>query len=198
MTSLVTLLCRLAVGLGVIAPTLVATFFDSRWAMVAPMLMVLSGLSVLRPIGWIGSSYLQVLDRPRLIMMLEMLKTGGLLAAIATIGRLGQLWACAAVGVAFGASAAGYLVVIRRVDGTPLRATMLPLLPPILACAPLALAVIGARHLLLAAGIHPGLLMLLVETAAGAIVFVPSVLLLAPRASGDLLRLVKKSFARSA
>jgi PST family polysaccharide transporter len=196
MTLLILIVAPLAVGLGAIAPTLVATFFDARWVMVAPMLMVLSGLSVLRPIGWIGSSYLQVLDRPRLIMVLEVAKTAGLLAAIATIGRLGELWACAAVGVAFGASALGYLVAIRRVDGTPMRQTTLPLLPPILACVPMALAVVGVRHLLLMAGIHPGGLMLVTETLSGGIVFVPSAFLIAPRAARDLLGLVKSSLGR--
>ncbi len=196
MTLLVLIVAPLAVGLGVIAPTLVATFFDARWAMVAPMLMVLSGLSVLRPIGWIGSSYLQVLDRPRIIMVLEILKTGGLLLAIATVGRLGVLWACAAVGVAFGASAVGYLVAIRRIDGTSMRKTALPLLPPIVACVPMALAVVGVRHLLVAAGVHPGALMLVVETLVGGIVFIPSALVIAKGPARDLIGLVKTSLAR--
>ncbi|HVY44614.1 MAG TPA: oligosaccharide flippase family protein, partial [Minicystis sp.] len=127
MTLLVLLVAPLAIGLGAIAPTLVSTFFDARWAAVAPMLLVLSALSVVRPIGWIGSSYLQVHDRTRAIMVLEIVKTACLLGLIATLGRLGPLWACASVGIAFGASAVAYLVVIRRVDGTPLRKALAPL-----------------------------------------------------------------------
>ena len=42
----------LAVGLGVIAPTLIAAMLNEKWQGVAPLLVVLSVLSVVRPMGW--------------------------------------------------------------------------------------------------------------------------------------------------
>src|SRR5262249_54452961 len=60
MRMLILLVAPMALGLAAIAPTLVKTLFDARWQPVAPMLVVLSILSVARPIGWIGASYLQV------------------------------------------------------------------------------------------------------------------------------------------
>ena len=60
----------LAVGLGAVAETVVRALLDPRWHPVAPMLMVLSALSVTRPIGWTVTSYLQARQMPRLIMCL--------------------------------------------------------------------------------------------------------------------------------
>src|SRR6185503_11117155 len=57
----------LAVGLGAVAPTLVATIFDARWRPLAPMLVLLSALSVARPLGWAVASYLQAQQLPRRI-----------------------------------------------------------------------------------------------------------------------------------
>ena len=48
----------LAVGLGAIAPTTVETLLRPEWHDVAPMLAVLSVLSVVRPVGWTISSFL--------------------------------------------------------------------------------------------------------------------------------------------
>jgi lipopolysaccharide exporter len=191
MRLLILLVAPLALGLGTIAPTLTRALFDPRWAEVAPMLTLLSALSVVRPIGWIGASYLQVKNRPRAIMLLEITKTVGLLAAIALLGRLGPLWACAAVGIAFALGSFGYFWVIRRTDGLPLRAQILPLLPPIFACAPMVLAMLAARRGIAALGGAPDAVDLAAELFVGALVFLPSALLLAPAASRDLLGLLR-------
>ncbi len=196
MRLLILIVAPLALGLGVIAPTLTRALFDPRWAEVAPMLTLLSALSVVRPIGWIGASYLQVKDRPREIMWLEITKTCGLLAAIALLGRLGPLWACAAVGLAFAVGSFGYFWVIRRIDGLTLREQILPLLPPVLACAPMVLAVIAARRGLSALGGAPDAVGLAAELLAGALVFIPSALVLAPAASRDLLALLRTALPR--
>ena len=49
----------MAAGLGAIANTLVATLLRPEWALVAPMLMVLSALSVVRPVGWTLGCFLR-------------------------------------------------------------------------------------------------------------------------------------------
>lgn len=50
-------------------------------------------------------------------------------------------WACAAVGIAFALNSFAYAVVIRWLDCISLRAQLLQLVPPLLACAPMALVV---------------------------------------------------------
>jgi lipopolysaccharide exporter len=88
----------LAVGLGAVAPTLVSVLFDQRWRSIGPMLVLLSALSVTRPVGWTVASYLQALRRPGLILWLELLKLVCLMGGIVTFGRLSPLWTCGAVG----------------------------------------------------------------------------------------------------
>ena len=196
MRLLILIVAPLALGLGTIAPTLVHTLFDPRWAEVAPMLTWLSALSVVRPIAWIGASYLQVKNQPRAIMLLEITKTCGLLAAIALLGRVGPLWACAAVGIAFTLGSFGYFWVIRRIDGLTLREQILPLFPPVLACVPMVLAILAARRALLVLGGVPGVVSLLIELFVGALIFIPSALVLAPSASRDLLGLLRAARSR--
>ena len=196
MRLLILSVAPLALGLGTIAPTLVRALFDPRWAAVAPMLTWLSVLSVVRPVAWIGASYLQVKNQPRAIMLLEIVKTAGLLAAFALLGRLGQLWACAAVGVAFTLGSFGYFRVIRRIDGLSLRAQIVPLVPPVLACAPMVVAILALRRGLVALGGVPSAIGLLAELLIGALVFVPSALVLAPSASRDLLGLLRTALSR--
>ena len=196
MRLLILIVAPLALGLGVIAPTLTRALFDPRWAEVAPMLTLLSALSVVRPIGWIGASYLQVKNRPRTIMLLEITKTVGLLAAIALLGRLGPRWACAAVGIAFALGSFGYFWVIRRIDGLTLREQILPLLPPVLACAPMVLAVLAVRRGLVALGGAPSGVGLGAELLVGALVFIPSAFALAPAASRDLITLLQTALPR--
>lgn len=198
MRLLILIVAPLALGLGAIAPTLTRALFDPRWAEVAPMLTLLSALSVVRPIGWIGASYLQVKNQPGAIMWLEVTKTAGLLAAIALLGRLGPLWACAAVGIAFALGSFGYFWVIRRIDGLTLREQILPLLPPVLACAPMVVAVIAARRGIVALGGASSAVGLAAELLAGAVVFVPAALLIAPAASRDLLALLRTALSRRA
>ena len=66
----------LAVGLGTFAPSLVALILNDKWQAVAPLLTVLSVLSVVRPMGWGVNAYLASFSRTRPMMFLELLKLG--------------------------------------------------------------------------------------------------------------------------
>jgi lipopolysaccharide exporter len=168
------------------------------------MLMVLAVLSVVRPAGWVGSSYLQVKDMPRTIMRLEVAKTMGLLVAMFALGKLGgPLWACAAVGVAFAANSLSYMWVIRAIDGISLRAQLLPLVPPLVATIPMAFAVLAMRRFW--AWFDPPwvpmlspILPTVVEVIAGAVAFVPSAMLIAPSTTNEVIKLLKTSIRRRA
>ncbi len=196
LTLITVVVAPLAIGLGAVAPTVVHTFFDPRWDAVWPMLAVLSALSVARPVAWIVTPFLQVLDRPRAQMILEVTKAAGLLVAIALLGQLGPLWACVAVGVAFGANAVANVWVVAQMECVPMASFLVPLVRPVIACAPMVGAVIGARHLIAIAAPLPRGVGLAIETLVGAIVFVPSALLLAPDVARDLLSVLRRHLAR--
>jgi PST family polysaccharide transporter len=115
-TLLALVVFPLAVGLGVVAPTLVATLFAPRWRPIGPMLMMLSALSVTRPIGWTIASYLQARRLPGSILGLEALKLVIMVLGIVTFGARSPLWTCAAVGIAFGVHAFASLGIVRRLD----------------------------------------------------------------------------------
>lgn len=138
----------LAVGLGAVAPTLVATLFDERWHEMGAMLALLAALSVTRPVGWTIASYLQARQLPRRIFLLEALKLALLLGCLSSFGRHDARLACAAVGVAFGGHALASLWVVRLSDGIPLRRSLGSLLPAFAACLVMCAAVLLTRSAL--------------------------------------------------
>ncbi len=187
MAMLALIVFPLAIGLGAVAPTLVATVFDTRWRPLAPMLVLLSALSVTRPIGWTVESYLQAREMPKLILGLEAFKVVALVVFIVTLGRISPLWTCAAVGVAFAAHALASLWMVRRTDGLPLSISLGALWPALVASVPMVAAVLGARHALLGAGIVKPLACLSVEVLAGAFGYVLGAFIVAPRSSRELV-----------
>lgn len=179
----------LAVGLAAIADTLVRAIFDPRWYRIAPMLVLLSVLSIFRPIGWLVGAYLQAMQRTRTLFVLEAVKTVGILAFVYLLGQIGILYACAGVGLAFAVNAFGSVWVVYRADGLPMGKLLLPLLPPLLASLLMGAAVIGVR---MAIGEHlspwpaTGL-----EIVVGAVAYVIAAFVVAPRQSRELLDLLR-------
>jgi PST family polysaccharide transporter len=179
----------LAVGLAAVAPTLVAAIFDARWRPIAPMLILLSALSVTRPIGWTIQSYLQARQRTAYILWLEAFKLACLVAGIVTFGRTSPLWTCAAVGFAFGAHALASLFAARRIDAIPLRPMFAGLASALAACAVMAIAVLVTRYLLGPVDLAP-LLELAVEVLVGIVAYVAGAYVFARGASQELVRRV--------
>ena len=177
----------LAVGLGVVAPTLVATLFDARWVAMGPMLALLSALSVARPVGWAVASYLQAQQLPRSIFKLEAFKLLLLLGGLATFGRRAPLFACAAVGVAFAGHALASLWVVRQVDGISVRRSLGSLAPAGAACLVMAGVVLLIRSGLTHWQPLRPILRLGLEVSAGGVAYVAAALLLARRVTQELL-----------
>jgi PST family polysaccharide transporter len=177
----------LAVGLGAVAPTVVAALFKPLWRPIGPMLVMLSALSVTRPLGWTVASYLQARQMPRVILGLEALKLVVMLLGIVTFGTRSPLWTCGAVGIAFAVHALASLWIVKRVDGVPLAPLFRGLGSALLACVPMVAAVLGTRFLLGSAGEgHPALALFL-ETLAGVLAYPPAALIIAPGGARDLL-----------
>jgi hypothetical protein len=151
------------------------------------MLVLLSALSVTRPIGWTVESYLQARRMPRTILGLEFFKLVVILLALLTLGRIGPLWACSAVGLAFAAHAFASLVVVRRIDGIPLRRMLNNLGPVLAACALMVVAVLGTRWLVASWGGVPILVRLVLEILVGALSYPMALWLVARDDSRELV-----------
>ena len=184
----------LAVGLGVVSPTLIATIMPPEWQPMAPYLTVLSALSVVRPIGWTVASYLQARDRPMALMWLELFKLAVLFTLIALLGHtLGAIWACAGVGIAFGLHSLASLIYVDRLDGVGITTVLAQLFGPLAASVVMVVAVLSARSMVGGSLIPAALLA--VEIAVGALSFIPAALILAPTVSKDFLGLLRRSYS---
>jgi PST family polysaccharide transporter len=186
----------LSIGLGAIAPTLVSTLLRPQWQGVAPMLAILSGMSIVRPFGWTISAYLQVRQQTRTILWLDVSKVVTLIGLIAALGIMGPLWACSGVGLAYGLNAIASMWVVRRLDGVPISAFLVQCGRPLAACVPLCAAVIATRSGIAAAALVPKWLGLLAEIAAGAAAYVVCARLIARDVSDDFLQLVRQALPR--
>lgn len=194
----------LAVGLGAIAETLVATAYTAEWAGVAPLLTILSVLSVVRPIGWLIGSYLQVVARSKAIMLLEIIKValivGSMLALTFVARRAGldeahvPVAAAAGVGVGYGLNAIFYLWSLRS-EGIAFLSVLKPVLGPLFACGPMVAAILAARYGFTFTHV-PNWARLVTEIVLGGLVYVPSALLIARGAARDFLGLLRKVLRR--
>lgn len=196
-TSLLALVVfPLAIGLAAVADTLVAVLFNAEWQGVAPYIVILSSLSVSRPVGWTITSFLTAARHPRAVMVLGVFRLIALFAAIGALAFAGPLWAAAGVGVAFIAHGLASVLVVHRLDGVPRLPMLAGMGSALLACAPMAGAALGVRELVARAGYAGTALSLVAEIAAGAIVYIPSALLLAPASSRELLTQLRKALQR--
>jgi lipopolysaccharide exporter len=183
----------LAVGLGAIAPSVIVLLGD-EWDGVAPMLVILSALSISRPVGWTISSYLTARGRTRSVMALELVNVVVLLPAVAVLGLLGgPLWACGGAGVSFTCMGVIGVWMVKKLDDIKMSQVLLGMLPPLLATLPMAAAVVGVRTLLRG---QSSLLSLIAELATGVVVYVPSSLIIAPRAARDFLRMFREAILK--
>lgn len=187
----------LAVGLGAVAPTAIAALLPRAWAEVGPMLIVLSALSVTRPIGWTVASFLVSRERTRALMFLGIFQVIVLLSSIYVLGRVGgPLWACGGVGVAFAIHALANVFTVQA-DGVSARALLGKCMHPLLACIPLVLAVLAVRPLMMALPWSvPAMVRLVVEIAVGGLGYVAGAFLFAREQTNDFIRLIRKAARR--
>lgn len=186
----------LAVGLGAVSKTLIAVLLNDEWQGVAPLLTVLSVLSVVRPMGWGITAYLYSHSRTRPLMYLELLKLVLLGACIVGFSPLGPVWTAGSVGIAFGLQAVVQVIYVIRVDGFPAAPLVAAFVRPLLACGVMVAAVLGARAGLLEAGLDDPRLLLPIEIVAGAIAYVAAALVLARSIARDFLQQVRRALRR--
>jgi PST family polysaccharide transporter len=203
------LLFPLAIGLGLVAKPLIALVLPAdQWQEVAPLLVVLSGLSVFRPFLSVLAAYMEASGKTGRLMGLELAKLVVLLGGIAGFAMLGtnvldwsemstlQL-AAGAVGFAFGLTALTTALLVSREPGGPrMRPILKGFFEPLLACGVMTAAVLAAEHGLALAGVtHPGVV-LVVAIVVGAVSYAAAALVIARDCSRDLLQLLKKTLRR--
>ncbi|HEU4406482.1 MAG TPA: oligosaccharide flippase family protein [Polyangiaceae bacterium] len=177
----------MAAGLGAVAYTLVEVFYPPTYAGVAPFLVALAPLSMARSLAVLLAGYLQVLGKTRAFIAVDVILVAALLGSMALLAPLGPAYAALGVGVAFTVNVLSLLWVMRPEGVRP--ATIFGAVArPLLACAPLAAAVLGLRHALSGLGL-PALARLGLEVSAGALAYVAAALLLAPALSRDFFEL---------
>lgn len=196
-TLLALIMFPMAIGLGAVAPTAVSALLDAKWSGVAPMLVILSALSVTRPIGWTIGAYLSVMTRSRtqVMMALECGKIIVLLGAIALTGGTNPLWSCTAVGVAFALHALASMLLARHFGRVPLRAFLSALAPPLLACLPMVLAILAVRQGLQGTGLVGFKVELIIEVLVGALAYLGAAAVVARRDLVELLSHARRSLS---
>lgn len=187
----------LATGLGAVAPALIRLVLNDHWQGVAPLLTVLSVVSVVRPMGWGIYSYLQSQSRTQATMLLELLKLVLLFGCMVAFSSLGPVWTAASVGIAFGVQSLATLGLVVVIDAFPARPLFSALARPLAACGVMVAGVLGAGHGLGAMGVTAPMLVLPVQIVIGALTYVPAALLLAPATARDLLQLLRRSLVRN-
>lgn len=187
----------LAVGLGAVSESLVHAILPKEWWQVAPMLAILSGLAVVRPVGWTIMSYLQACDRPRTVMFIGIAKVFVLIGAVAFFGWLGgPYWACIGASAGFAFHAIAGILAVRRVDGIKLWSFVLKTVPPLIACVPMVGAVLGTRWLWTHYGFDVRGVNVVLEIAAGGVAYILFALIIARSISRDLIELVRNQIRK--
>src|SRR5262249_11730561 len=74
----------LCFGLAAVSSTVVSTFFAARWSGVAPMLSMLSVVTIVAPLLGLAVGYLQVKDQPRSVMFIQIVAAACILGCVGT------------------------------------------------------------------------------------------------------------------
>jgi PST family polysaccharide transporter len=136
------IICPLGIGLGAVAPTLVRAFFDERWHGMAPMLTILSIMTVFRPMTWVPVAYLQAVQQTRLVMFLSFSRAVIVLPLVAAFGYAGgPEMACVGGCIGYALHSLGTIVISGRVTGLPVVSYLVGVLRPLIACVPMFVAV---------------------------------------------------------
>lgn len=168
----------LSVGLAAVAPSVVGTVLPARWQGVAPYLMILSAVGVVRPVGWALNAYLQSAGKGREVMLSGVSLVVALFTTMPALATFGPRAAAFAVGITFSVHAIVSAIAVRRAEGPSVRAVFGAVSGPFFACIPMFLGVRALHEVLLARGLG-SVASLVVEIAAGGALYGASSLVFA-------------------
>jgi lipopolysaccharide exporter len=194
-TLLQVVVAPLGVGLGAVASTIVPTLFNKEWAPMAPMLAILSIMTVFRPMTWAAIAYLQAVQQTRLVMYSSFFRAVFVLSFVALGGYLGNpQWACVGGTIGYALHSIVTIVVAGWVCKFSIRDYLIGVARPLLPCIPLFFGVIGLQHLM--NGHVPNVVSLLIQVIAGAVIYVIAAFVLVRPAARDLVRLGREAISR--
>ncbi len=159
----------LSVGLAAVAPVVVGTVLPERWQGVAPYLMILSAVGVVRPVGWALGAYLQGAGDGRAVIMSGLSLVIALFATMPALTVFGPHVASVAVGLTFSTHAVVSAYAVQRIGGPSPSAVFGAVRGPLLACVPM---FAGVRLVHGLTGRMPPLAALAVEIAVGGFIYV--------------------------
>lgn len=191
------LVSPLGVGLGAVAPTVTAAFFDAQWGpMMAPMLMILSVMTVFRPMMWSAIAYAQAVQRTRIVMWSSFIRALMVLPLVGVCGYAGgPNWACVGAGLGFALHSVFTIIATSRATGLSAAAYLQGVARPLLPCAPMFLGVIAIEHML--ASVHtPNLVSLAAQILAGAAIYIVAAFVFVRPTVNELLRLGRDAIRR--
>jgi lipopolysaccharide exporter len=192
----------LGVGLGAVAPTLAGAVFNKQWGpMVGPMLMILSVMTVFRPMPWSAIAYVQAVQRTRVVMWSSFMRAVlvlGLVGVGGIVGRrwdaeAGQLGACIGAGIGYAVHTVWTILASGRVTDLPAGAYLLGVARPLLPCIPMFVSVIALQRAL--DGL-PLVVSLILQIATGAVVYIAAAFVLVRPSVDELLRLGRDAIRR--
>jgi lipopolysaccharide exporter len=182
-----------AIGMGLVATTAADTFIGDKWHNVGSMLMILSILSITRPLSWQANAYFMANSSSRLMFLFELAKLISIVVMLFTVGRISPNWACIAVGFAFIAHTFAAQWSLSRSENIKMRRWLSRSIRPLLACIPLTIFVLLSRFLYVKMGFHIYGINLIIEIIAGAIGYAGGVFLFAHHQAFELIGLIRES-----
>jgi lipopolysaccharide exporter len=190
------LVAPLGVGLGAVAPTVIAALFSDEWAATAPMLSILGVLMVFRPMIWSAIAYAQAVQRTRVVMLSSFLRVIVVLSLVAVGGIVGgPNGCCVGAGLGFAIHSVLTIVAAGRFTDLPAWDYLLGVARPLLPCVPMFLGVVALQRGLTAAGV-PLVVSLVLQIIAGAVIYVAAAFALVRPAVDELLRLARDAIRR--
>jgi len=186
----------LGVGLGAVAPTVVAALFNANWAATAPMLMILSATMVFRPMTWSALAYAQAVQRTRIVMFSSFVRVVAVLSLVAAGGAIGNPnWACVGAGVGFALHSLLTIIGAGRATDLPVGAYLLGVARPLLPSAVMFVAVVAIQRALGAAGVAL-VVSLAIQIIAGAVIYVVGAFLSMRSTVNEMIRLARDAIRR--
>ena len=187
----------LGVGLGAIAPTAAAVFFNEQWRpMIAPMLTILSVMTVFRPMPWSVIAYVQAVQRTRIVMISSFLRAILVLSLVYAGGTIGgPNGACVGAGAGFALHSVLTILAAGRVTPLPAGEYLAAVGRSLLPCVPMFIAVFSLGRGLATAGV-PVIVSLIAQIVTGAIVYIASAFVLVRPSATELFRLGREAISR--
>jgi lipopolysaccharide exporter len=185
----------LGLGLAAVSSSLVRAFFDPRWAIVAPMLAILSALTVTRPFAYAVTSYFQSCSRTMILSILDVSRMLLLVLLMVLAAPYGIYALCIAVGVAFSVATFAGLVVISR-EGIHLLGLLVGIGRPFAASAMMLVCVLGARYAAAGLGVTRPSMSLIIEVLVGAVTWLIAARLIANQSLMEVIDLARKVVGR--